>query len=53
MVGYWGEGMDVAKWGISKDIIDTVSCIKSCLGTAFQPTDNSIISAAILQPKEK
>lgn len=38
---------------ISKDTGHTVFYVKSCLGTAFQPTDNSIIFAAVLQLKKK
>lgn len=47
--------LETDKWQspISKDAVDTMSYVKSCLGTAFQPTDNSIIFAAVLQLKKK
>lgn len=38
---------------ISKDTVGTVSCVKSCLGTAFQLAENSIIFAAVLHMKKK
>lgn len=45
---------DIWQSRISKDTVDTVSSyVKSCLGTSFQPTDNSIFFAAVLQLKKK
>lgn len=38
---------------MSKNAVDTMSYVKSCLGTAFRPTDKSIIFAAVLQLKKK
>lgn len=44
---------DIWQSPISKDTVDTVSHVKSCLGTSFQPTDNSLGFAAVLQLKKK
>lgn len=45
---------DIWQSRISKDTVDTVSSyVKSCLGTSFEPTDNSFFFSAILQLKKK
>lgn len=44
---------DIWQSPLSKDTVDIVSYVRSCLGTAFQPTDNSVIFAAVLQLKQK
>lgn len=44
---------DIWQSPISKGTVDIVSYVKSCLGAAFQPTDNSVIFCCSFTTEEQ